>query len=92
MTINLYNRYGDKVYLEYLKDNKWVLKFGSENQSSYCRVIYNVKEDDTRTINAVDPSGGPYLCVGYVVEKKTVTKIEESKGEGFIFTLEPLHK
>ena len=90
--INLYNRYGDKVWLEHQKDKEWLLKFGAKNQSSYMRIIYDVQEDGTHLIKAVDPSGGPFLCIGYVAEGKTVTKIEAIKDRGYVVTLEDLHK
>ena len=90
--IHLYNRYGDKVWLEHQEDNEWLLKIGDDKASAYCSVNYNVEEDGTHTIVSVDPSGGPYICIGFVVNNKTVTKIKHIKNKGFVVTLEDLHK
>lgn len=79
-TISLYNRYKNKVYLENVEDNKWLLKGGPE--LSYLRICF--LEDH---IFAVDPEGGPYLGEGETVEGKKITSIKESP-EGYILTLE----
>ena len=77
--IKLYNRYGDNVYLENLEENKWVLRGGN-----YCRIIFDKSPDD---IEAVDPSGGPFLAVGGKVEGKEIIEIVRISKIGFVFTL-----
>lgn len=86
--IDLPNRYGDSVYLEQDKENNWWL-VGDKSAFLSHRVIYS---NDDHKIRAVDPSGGPFLCVGYIVNNKTVTNIEFIKGKGYKVTLEDLHK
>lgn len=82
--IFLPNRYGSKIWLEPKEDNKWLLN-GEDNESSYMRVIgYPDK------IEAIDPSGGPFISLGYQVGDKIVTKIEFDSG--YILTLEDDNK
>lgn len=85
--IQLYNRYGLDVHLEELEDDKWIFT-GEDDAFEYHRVIF---EKGHKELHAVDPSGGPYLCIGYVVEDKTVTSIKQDKEKGYIVTLKPLH-
>jgi hypothetical protein len=84
--IDFYNRYGDKVYLEYKENNDWVLK---GDAMKYCRILFDDLEDGTKHIYAVDPSGGPYLSEGSNIESvhKKITGIKQSP-EGYILTLE----
>lgn len=83
--IKLYNRYNDKVYLEHLDGNKWALK-GEDNVFLYCRIGF--ADADNKTIDFVDPSGGPFLAIGgRVKDNKRIVSIEQSPS-GYIFTLE----
>lgn len=79
--INLYNRYGENIYLEHIKDNDWLLK---GQDLSFMRVIFD-GEGFTK-IHAIDPSGGPYLSVGSKVHNQIISDIVDSK-KGFIITL-----
>ena len=86
--INLPNRYGEHVYLEQDDNGDWW--FTSDDKSfAYHRVIFS--EGSSDKIHAVDPSGGPFLCIGYIVGDKTVTDIEFIKDKGYKVTLKPLH-
>ena len=87
--IDLPNRYREKVYLEQDDNGDWWFT-GDGKALDYHRVIFS--EDGSHKIHAVDPSGGPYLCIGYVADNKTVTNIEFIKGKGYKVTLEDLHK
>lgn len=78
---NLYNRYNEKVFLEQIKDNKFKLVYPKDN---ILRVIYS---EDNKTIMAIDPSGGPFLCVNYIIEENLkVSKIKQQNSD-FIITL-----
>ncbi len=69
MKISLPNRDGDNVYLEQLGDsNYWQLK---------CPYFYRVIGDNP--IVAIDPSGGPMLCVGDTIQNKKITEITSGK-------------
>lgn len=86
--IDLPNRYREHIYLEQDDNGDWWLA-GDGNALAYHRVIFSEGSHDK--IHAVDPSGGPYLCIGYVVGDKTVTDIEFIKDKGYKVTLKPLH-
>ena len=86
--IDLPNRYREHIYLEQDDNGDWWLG-GDGNALAYHRVIFSEGSHDK--IHAVDPSGGPFLCIGYVVGDKTVTDIEFIKDKGYKVTLKPLH-
>ena len=86
--IDLPNRYREHIYLEQDDNGDWWLT-GDGNALAYHRVIFS--EDGSHKIHAIDPSGGPFLCIGYVVGDKTVTDIEFIKDKGYKVTLKPLH-
>lgn len=76
---NLYNRYNEKVFLEQITGNKFKLVYPKD---SLLRVIYS---EDNKTIMAVDPSGGPFLCINYIVEDNLkVSKIEQQNSDFII--------
>lgn len=55
-TYKLYNRYRDKISLIDLGDNKLQLEGGE-----YIRILSN---DNGKTLEAIDPSGGPFMSAG----------------------------
>ena len=81
--ITLRNRYGLNVYLEYLWEDKWLLR-GDEDALKYIGISFL---DDH--IFSVDPEGGPFLEEGGTIpifNKKIVSIKEDTLG--FILTLE----
>jgi hypothetical protein len=56
MEVNYYNRYNDKLVFKQTDEETVVLE-----GAKYFRVGYDT---DDKTIEFVDPSGGPYLNVG----------------------------
>ena len=84
--IDLPNRYGDHVYLEQDDSADWWFR----GDFTYLREIYDV-DNNHRRIKAVDPSGGPFLCIGYIIGDKTVTNIEFVENKGYKVTLKNLH-
>jgi len=62
----LYNRYNYKVRLIQINNNEYALDTGNSN---YTRHIYT---EDNKGILAVDPEGGPFLSVGFTIDKDTV--------------------
>lgn len=71
MKIKLYNRDGADLYLENCGVNLWKLSVDDKHKYvlGYIRVGYEI---DNKTINFIDPSGGPYLSVGQRVNKDYV--------------------
>ena len=78
MKIQLYNRDGANLWLEKVKDIKpniseWKLKV--DEKHSYCleylRVIGNIKDNKVVDIEAIDPSGGPFLSIGDEISRRT---------------------
>lgn len=78
MKINLYNRDGADLYLEKVKDiephiSEWKLQV--DKKHSYCleyiRVIGDVVDRKVTNIEAIDPSGGPFLSIGDEISRKT---------------------
>lgn len=74
--ICLKNRYGDKLYLELIKDKTYKLV----GELDYLSVTYG-----DGFIIAIDPPGGPYLCIGKKVASmiidKIICNIDESRWE-----------
>lgn len=67
--ISLPNRYGDKNYLEKVDENKYALRFGSEEVGNYCRVgLAEGYSWEDNEFYFVDPSGGPFISVGSEIE------------------------
>ena len=81
--IHLNNRYGLNVYLQYLWEDKWLLK-GDESALKYLCVNFL-----NNHIFSVDPSGGPFLEEGDTIIgfNKKIKSIEEDT-LGYILTLE----
>ena len=84
--IKLFNRYGAKFWLEHLDKDIWQLKYEDPRDLDYMRIIY--EDDDCKIVNAIDPPGGPFMCVGYNVNKKY--QIAEIFKNGYIFKLKEI--
>ena len=76
--IELYNRYGDKNYLDQVDEHIYILRL-AQKSVDYCRVglregtVWEDKEYDF-----VDPSGGPFIQVdSYKIDGKPVKYIYE---------------
>lgn len=78
--IKLNSRYGDENYLKHLKDDTYIL----ESEFSY---RYGQTNDGR---NFVDPSGGPFIAEGTILEEnnRKVKKVEYIKGTGCTITFE----
>lgn len=73
------NRYGDLVQLIKQDGNIYLL----DGDLGYMRVGYN----DEKSINFVDPSGGPFMRVGAEWDDFTIEAINSIADVGFLFTL-----
>lgn len=73
MKIKLYNRDGADMWLEKLSDvepniSRWQLKV--DNKHKYCLEYMRIIGDYPNNIQAVDPSGGPFISLGDEFEGK----------------------
>ena len=73
------NRYGDLVQLIKQDGNIYLL----DGDLGYMRVGYN----DDKSINFVDPSGGPFMRVGAEWDDFTIEAINSIANVGFLFAL-----
>lgn len=77
-TIKLHARYGYIHTLTHVNGNLW--QFNADPKApGYYRII-----GEPNHIEAFDPEGGPFLCVGGKIENKTIKSISS----GGIFELE----
>ena len=80
------NRYGDIYHFEKLSENTYTivgdLKYwrygGREGQ----------QQMDMSDIGFVDPSGGPFISIGDIIEGRRVTRIRVDSGEQILFEVE----
>lgn len=79
--IKLKSRYNNIYHLTPINDTDY--KF--EGDIGYMRVGYNGKIDNSE-IKFIDPSGGPMLQVGDLVDNKKIEKIEIIN-EDYVITL-----
>ena len=84
MVNTMKNRYGNEYHFEKLNDNTYTIngeldhwRFGGREGV----------EMDMNNLGFVDPSGGPFICIGYEIEGRKVTNIASTK-DGIIFTVE----
>lgn len=79
------NRYGDEYSFEKVAENTYKIV----GELSYWR--FGGKEGqegvDTSDLGFVDPSGGPFIAPGYVIEGRKVVRIS-AKGEDIFFEVE----
>ena len=74
--IGLYNRDGQKIWLEQVKGEWWQLRFDQPTLMNYTRFIL---EEDNESIYAVDPPGGPFISIGFEVGIGEEYVVEEIK-------------
>jgi len=74
--IKLSNRYKRKNYLFRVGAHTWVLH---EDNSDFTRVICSEgKKWEDKDYYAIDPDGGPFICVGSKIDDEEIIKITES--------------
>jgi len=79
------NRYGDEFSLEKINDNTYTIV----GNLKYWRYGGQDGEDsiDYGNLGFVDPSGGPFISPGYLIENRKVVKISMA-GEQLHFEVE----
>lgn len=73
------NRYGDLIQLIKQEENLYLL----DGDLDYMRIGFN----EDKTINFVDPSGGPFLRVGAKWDDFIIEAIESIATVGYLLTL-----
>jgi len=78
------NRYGNEYHFERVDENMYIIK----GDLKYWRLGGKEGQQgiDNNDIGFVDPSGGPYISAGYLIDDKPVTNISLKDGE-FYFTV-----
>lgn len=78
------NRYGNEYHFERVDENMYIIK----GDLKYWRLGGKAGQQgvDNNDIGFVDPSGGPYISAGYLIDDKPVTNISLKDGE-FYFTV-----
>jgi len=71
--IKLFNRDGADLWLEKIKDlephiSRWQLKV--DDNHKYCLEYMRIIGDYPKEIEAIDPSGGPFISIGDVINSK----------------------
>lgn len=80
--IKLPTRYGIRTFLKRIPDDDKSKVYLLTTDASTIRVIYKNKE---RTIiQAIDPSGGPYISIGSNIDKHKVKNISFLEGVGWL--------
>ena len=73
------NRYGNEYQFEKINENTYTIT----GDLNYWR--YGGKEGqegvDVNDLGFVDPSGGPFISIGYMIEGRRVKRIRADKGE-----------
>ena len=79
------NRYGDEYHFTKISDNLYMI----EGDLKYWR--FGGKEGqehiDDSDLGFVDPSGGPFISMGYKIEGRSVKRIS-LEGESILFEVE----
>lgn len=80
--IKIKNRYNEEYKLVYKQGNEY--KF--EGDTYYLRVGSRENDDSMKSIHFIDPSGGPMLVVGDIIEGKKINSIN-FKEDGYYLEL-----
>lgn len=84
--IKLYNRDGADLLLISEDDKLWRFKVDTKHKYIFEFMRYGLEEDN-KTINMIDPSGGPYLTIGSKIGKDyIIDAFLEVDGEYMIHT------
>ena len=63
--VKLYNRYGDDVNIEFIGKNEFVLNSPLIGGEDSCQASYEKLPKDEIKYYSVDPSGGPFITLGW---------------------------
>lgn len=64
------------LWLEKCPDDSWKLKSDKDYIIKYMRILFG--DNNHQEIKAIDPSGGPFITVGYKIGKYKVMEIKRN--------------
>ena len=85
-SITLPNRYGLDIFLEHLEDGIYLLK-GDLNFLSVIGM-----NEETKNVVSVDPSGGPFITVGFVPKNGLIVTKINFDNNNYLFELRHVSK
>ena len=97
IVISKRNRDIAKIWLERIEDNKYVIKSDKQYVLDYMRYMYDKVPNDAMIYDfeyndgtkgiytAIDPSGGPYINLGYEIENYKVIRFLSEDNNFYIF-------
>ena len=85
-SITLPNRYGLDIFLEHLQDGIYLLK----GDLNYLSVIG--MNEETKNVVAVDPSGGPFISVGFVPKNGLIVRKISFDNNNYLIELRNVSK
>ena len=85
-SITLPNRYGLDIFLEHLQDGIYLLK-GDLNFLSVIGM-----NEETKNVVAVDPSGGPFISVGFVPKNGLIVRKISFDNNNYLIELRHVSK
>ena len=91
----LYNRDGYHLQLKEVAPHTWILDFNDYPEWGNIGITGGTRNEDGSRydILAIDPMGGPYLGIGYVIDDtERVYKITAEKLGPFIFHTKTIEK
>ena len=63
--VKLYNRYGDEVNIEFIGKNEFILNSPLIGGEDSCQASYEKFPNGEIKYYSVDPSGGPFITLGW---------------------------
>lgn len=76
--IELYNRYGDKNYLDKVDEHIYILRLDPKSEDYYRVGLREGTAREDKEYDFVDPAGGPFIQVdSYKIDGKPVKYIYE---------------
>ena len=63
--VELYNRYGDEVNIEFIGKNEFILNVPLIGGEDSCQASYDKLPKDEIKYYSVDPCGGPFISLGW---------------------------
>lgn len=78
------NRYGDVYDFVQVDENTYKIT----GELKYWRCGGREGVEDPNELGFIDPSGGPFIDIGYEIKGRAVTSIRTDKEHGFLLTVE----
>lgn len=89
--IQIKNRYNDTIEFTQISENLYKIK----STDVHCKVVdygwrCGIIDDDRDNMSFIDPPGGPFIGIGYIIPEinKKVIEISRDKNIGFILKVD----